>query len=470
MANTDNHDDVGKLLSFLDREQLEEFIRSECDLDSQLRDRFLALGAGTLFTPEPSTYSSRVLDVIGSFRGRYNFVEHRDTYDVNCGISLILEEAERAIEDEQWDVAIAVLTGVSDEAETILNCGDDSDGELGAVVSDCFSFWTQLASQELPDDVKCRIFDLAMARFHAGDLEDWDWWADWVEIAIMVADTQDQQKAVFSALDEIKPDENSFSNYRYEEAQRLRLKLMERCGTPEERRKYLYDNVNNLSFRRELLQMAWDAGDCDEVVRLAREGIAKDTNDNRPGLVSEWREWELKANRKRGNTAETIRLARELFLNGRRTFRFSDDEEDYSPEAMYSLMKANVAKEDWPQWVEQLLADIKYPDSLLLYVYVQENMWDRYMDYLRQNCTATSLDEAPEEVRDLYKDEFVSLYTKCVKRHFAVANKRSDYESGVRLLRKLIKYGGEKEAAAIIEEQKARRPRRPALIDELSQL
>ncbi len=38
------------------------------------------------------------------------------------------------------------------------------------------------------------------------------------------------------------------------------------------------------------------------------------------------------------------------------------------------------------------------------------------------------------------------------------------------MLKKLIKYGGEKEAESIIEEQTARRPRRPALIDELSKI
>ena len=37
-------------------------------------------------------------------------------------------------------------------------------------------------------------------------------------------------------------------------------------------------------------------------------------------------------------------------------------------------------------------------------------------------------------------------------------------------LRKLIKYGGTKEAEQTVTEQKSRTPRRPALIDELSKL
>lgn len=42
-------DDVELLLSQLDRKQLVSFIRNECLNDSKLQDRFLALGAGTLF-------------------------------------------------------------------------------------------------------------------------------------------------------------------------------------------------------------------------------------------------------------------------------------------------------------------------------------------------------------------------------------------------------------------------------------
>ena len=46
----------------------------------------------------------------------------------------------------------------------------------------------------------------------------------------------------------------------------------------------------------------------------------------------------------------------------------------------------------------------------------------------------------------------------------------SYFVQGVGLLRKLINYGGKTEAYEIVAEQKARIPRRPALIDELSKL
>ena len=97
-------------------------------------------------------------------------------------------------------------------------------------------------------------------------------------------------------------------------------------------------------------------------------------------------------------------------------------------------------------------------------------MWDRYMEYLRKTPSIYNLDDAPQQVWNLYKDELIRLYASCVRHFFQHASNRSSYCEGVNLLRKLIKHGGKTEVDRIIAEQKARTPRRPALIDELSKL
>lgn len=68
-------DNVELLLSKLDKKQLADFIRKECANDGQLRDRFLALGAGTLFKPNPKTYTSHVEDLIEDYAGRHGYIE-----------------------------------------------------------------------------------------------------------------------------------------------------------------------------------------------------------------------------------------------------------------------------------------------------------------------------------------------------------------------------------------------------------
>ena len=53
MKTKDKTSDIDKLLSALDKKQIDAFIRKECAGDDRFRDRFLALGMGTLFKSDP---------------------------------------------------------------------------------------------------------------------------------------------------------------------------------------------------------------------------------------------------------------------------------------------------------------------------------------------------------------------------------------------------------------------------------
>ncbi len=464
---TKNINPIDLLLSKLDRKQIEEFIRKECRENCQFKDRFLALGAGTVFVPSPETYSSRIYNLIGAFSGRYGYIEYRATFDFNRAVSKIFDEADEAMRNKQWGVAVAILTGIADCCEYIINSGDDSAGELGAIVSECLEKWHELASQEeLPGDVENHIFELVLKRFEEKDLQGWDWWWDWIDIAITLANDADRQKQVIKALKAIKPNGDDWiAQHNAQTAQSWLLRVMAKCGTPEKQRKFMYDNVSNPEFRTKLMEMSWDEKDYDEVLRLAKEGEAMDSEW--AGLVSDWRKWQFKVYRQNNDKENILRLARYFFFGGGRW-----GEKEYSMETMYALMKSLVEKDKWQEYVGTLLADKSGGQNYerKLYIYTQEKMWDKYMDYLRKASSTYSLDEAPKEVRNLYKQEFIALYTKCIKEYFITASSRDHYREGAQMLKKLIKYGGEREAESIIEEQTARRPRRPALIDELSKI
>lgn len=132
-----------------------------------------------------------------------------------------------------------------------------------------------------------------------------------------------------------------------------------------------------------------------------------------------------------------------------------------------------VPPNQWSDYVETLISESvskRDNDRRLLFIYTQEKMWERFMEYLRKNPSAYNIDASPQEVKDLYRDEIIQLYSTSVREFFQNASDRNSYREGVGLLRKLINNGGKSEADNIIVEQKSRTPRRPALIDELSKL
>ena len=456
------------LLSELDRQQLCDFIRVECANDRHFQQRFLALGNGILPSFKPADYRARIMDVIEDFGDRHGFVEYNKTSRLNRAICEIIDEADMAIYNDQWDVAQAILDGVATSGEDILYCGDDSAGDLGDILNYCFQKWHILSSDELlPEAKKSELFELCLTHFSEGCLKEFDWWWDWIQMSIQLADDEEKLERIIQELDKvinIKGDEWGV-NYNRQVAQRYKLEVMSRRGTPGEQLEFMYENVGNPDFRRRLLQIAWDKGDYKEVLRLAVDGAAYDSDY--AGLVNDWRKWELKVYRQIQDCAGSLRLYQYFFFNGGRF-----GEEAYSMENMYSQMKSIVPKEEWKDFVVTLLKEAASSRSYfrMLFIYSQEKMWDRYMGYLRKSPAINELDEAPEEVWELYKDELVQLYAACVRSFFKRASSRNAYCEGVSLLRKLINYGGRTEVDSIIQDQKNRTPRRPALIDELSKL
>lgn len=462
-----NIDSVELLLSKLDRMQLADFIRKECAADRQFQEKFLSLGTVTLFSPNPESYAARVKDLIDDYTGNYGYIPYRDTFDFNRAVTQILDEADEAMEKGDWEVAIAVLTGVASEAENLINSGDDSAGELGAIIYDGFEKWLDLCKNDsLPENIKSEIFEYVLSRFNYNDLKGWDWWWDWMEMAIILADTPDKQKRVISALDAFWPEGDDWSaQHNAETAQIYRFKMMSKCGTEEDQIKFMYDHVSNPDFRNTLIQKAWDKSDYDEVLRLAQDGVVHDAEH--AGLLNDWHKWEYKVYRQTKNRDKELELARYFFFNGS-----GWGEKEYYYEAMYAVLRSLVPQDEWMEYVATLICEARSnKDKVrLLYIYTQEKMWKEYMDFLRKEPSTYNIDDAPDELKKLFADEIVKLYASAVRSYFQHAYGRDAYREGVVLLRKLIKYGGTEESNQIATEQKSRTPRRPALIDELSKL
>lgn len=460
--------DIELLLSELDKQQLCDFIRVECANDRHFQQRFLSLGTGFLTSPKFSDYHARIMDMIEEFGDRHGFVEYSKTFRLNRAICQIIDEADIAIQNYQWDVAQTILDSIATSGEEILYCGDDSAGELGDILHYCFQKWHELSSDELlPEGKKSELFELSLTHFAEGCLKEYDWWWDWIRMAIQLADDEEKQERIIQELDKvinIKGDEWGV-NYNRQVAQQHKLEIMSRRGTPEDQLKFMYENVVNPDFRKRLLKMAWDRGDYKEVLRLAVDGAIHDSDY--AGLVNDWRKWELKVYLQTHDNAGSLRLYQYFFFNGG-----GFGEREYSMENIYAQMKLIVLEDEWKDFVESLIKDAVSSRSYfrMLFIYSQEKMWVRYMDYLRKSPVIHELDDAPEEVWELYKDELIQLYTACVKSFFQRASGRNAYGEGVSMLRKLINYGGRTEVSKIINEQKARIPRRPALIDELSKL
>ena len=187
----------------------------------------------------------------------------------------------------------------------------------------------------------------------------------------------------------------------------------------------------------------------------------------------DWKGWEFKVYKKRGDVPNILPLARFFFFNS------PEWRDEYPQEEMYSLMKSLVSEGKWRDYVSGLIEEAKssggsrlsYEDnSILLYIYEQEEYWEEYMQYIREHQSVFLIDSAPDVLWETFKTELLTIYEECIRKFFLNASGRSSYERCADMLRSLINYGGEARAKAIIEEQISRKPRRPALISILSRI
>ena len=221
--------DIELLLSELDKQQLCDFIRVECANDRHFQQRFLSLGTGFLTSLKFCDYHARIMDMIEEFGDRHGFVEYSKTFRLNRAICQIIDEADMAIQNYQWDVAQTILDSIATSGEDILYCGDDSAGELGDILHYCFRKWRELTSDELlPEGKKSELFELFLTHFAEGCLKEFDWWWDWIQMAIQLADDEEKQERVIQELDKVinaKGDEWGV-NYNRQVAQRYKLEIL----------------------------------------------------------------------------------------------------------------------------------------------------------------------------------------------------------------------------------------------------
>ena len=85
------------------------------------------------------------------------------------------------------------------------------------------------------------------------------------------------------------------------------------------------------------------------------------------------------------------------------------------------------------------------------------------MESLRKNLSAYTLDDAPEDVRELYKDEFIQLYASSIK-CFLICIKLGFISGRSSFAPRLNQIWRQVRSGEVIIELKARIPRHPVYI------
>ena len=452
-----------EILEKLSPEEMRGYIGEYCDKDKTFRDLFLTQYLHLIQPVSKDIYTKQIRAVLKSASGRYGYIDYAGARQVGNSMHQLYQLAEKAVSAGNWREAMYMGCAMLEEMTKAIEHGDDSNGDLGGSIDNGQDILFRIAQECTDSGIRSELFEYSLDAYHRKLFEGWDWHYNMLDLAIELQKTEDEKMRILHYLDQIKP-KNDGWDFRYEDAQKQRLKLIRKTEGEARANDYLEANITNSDFRRELILKAIEEKNYAKAVALAEKGIAADRKD-KPGLASEWKWHLLNVYQLQNDSEKSVELARNLFLYSGR----------FSTKEMYNIMKKYVPAADWKVFFEQLVADrIKSEQWVSFYtiadMYTWENQWENLLSLLIKNPSIDNISHVEKYLAKQYAEQLVDLYSKAIQVFLEINISRSHYQTACKYLRRMNKLGGQDKTKELIAFLRSTYPQRRALMEELDKV
>ena len=452
-----------EILEKLSPEEMRSYIGEFCGKDKTFRDLFLAQYLHLIQPVTQEIYSKQIRAVLKSASGRYGYIDYAGARQVGNSMYQLYQLAEKAMNAGSWREAMYMGRAIMEEMTIAIERGDDSNGDLGGSIDNGQDILFRIAQECTDSGIRSELFEYSIDAYHRELFEGWDWHYNMFDLAIELQKTEDEKMRILHYLDQIKP-KNDGWDFRYEEAQKQRLKLIRKTEGKIRANDYLEANITNSDFRRELILKAIEEKNYAKAVALAEKGIAADRKD-KPGLAAEWKWHLLNVYQLQNDPEKSVELARNLFLYSGR----------FSTKEMYNIMKKYVPAADWKVFFEQLVADrIKSEQWVSFYtiadMYTWENQWEKLLSLLIKNPSIDNISHVEKYLAKQNAEQLVDLYSKEIQVFIEKNISRSHYQTACKYIRRMKKLGGQDKTEELIAFLRSTYPQRRALMEELDKV
>ena len=452
-----------EILEKLSPEEMRSYIGEFCGKDKTFRDLFLAQYLHLIQPVTQEIYSKQIRAVLKSASGRYGYIDYAGARQVGNSMYQLYQLAEKAMNAGSWREAMYMGRAIMEEMTIAIERGDDSNGDLGGSIDNGQDILFRIAQECTDSGIRSELFEYSIDAYHRELFEGWDWHYNMLDLAIELQKTEDEKMRILHYLDQIKP-KNDGWDFRYEEAQKQRLKLIRKTEGKIRANDYLEANITNSDFRRELILKAIEEKNYAKAVALAEKGIAADRKD-KPGLAAEWKWHLLNVYQLQNDSEKSVELARNLFLYSGR----------FSTKEMYNIMKKYVPAADWKVFFEQLVANrIKSEQWVSFYtiadMYTWENQWEKLLSLLIKNPSIDNISHVEKYLAKQYAEQLVDLYSKEIQVFIEKNISRSHYRTACKYIRRMKKLGGQDKTEELIAFLRSTYPQRRALMEELDKV
>lgn len=389
---------------------------------------------------------------------RHGFVAYSEAPGATQGAQMVLERAEQAAVEGDYERALELYLCVLHQMVPLLESADDSGGDIGGVIEDSFAALAEMAGGGFPAEASEYCFQKLL---NEAASEIYDGWPDWrlslLEIcAALVVDGRQREtfeRQLDSTVEELN--DSWSSRYLAERIAAIRHRIILKFEGEAHAADFLEQNINFPLFREKAIEAALANKEYDRVERLALEGEQRDKGMH--GLLNQWKKARFEAYRLSGQLDKQRNLAVEFILDG--SF-------DY-----YKELKATYPDKEWASVYPGLIKVLEeqkgyhnnYPSIL-----IEEGEQKKLLEYVK--ARPAYITRYHRHLLPAFRDEVDHLFKQHILGEAQRAGNRNAYREICSLIRHFAKTGAMEKARQVVSQLLATYPRKPAFREELLKL
>lgn len=449
---------LAEVLAQLSKEELVEIVTQLASDNNALKKRLIMRYAAGTEEQELETCRSMIRTIKREYMQR-GFVSYREASGFAEELS---EVADKAGMVENPFVALDIAFVLLEEAVEAFEYVDDSDGDVGWLVSYTLDRIREIAEKE---SKKSEAENSKKLFYRILSYADHDLFEGWAEFKMDLL----YSCACFAGNPQLREvlhqktnsmllllEDNDFARYEKESLLKMQLYLIETHGTKEEEQQFVKEQLHYPSFRKRLIEECLKKGDYQKVIELAQEGERLD--HDRAGLVKDWKMFRYAAYQKQGLPKEQKQLAKDLFMGG--DFFYYEDLKKFAGanfDSFYQQLKEELRPgRDWRQreLFLTLIETEQDNQELLAVVQKQPPLIEAYADRLYK----------------LYPDEVETMYRTYIEALSKPVANRNRYKDIFRKISHYQKVAGVEKKNVLVSKLKEQYRKRPAFLDELTKM
>jgi len=449
--------EMKEVLSNLSKEKLIDIILDITQKDRTLKNSLIVRYSKGNSEQELKKCKKLIDSIVRKHLGREGFISYREA---GYFVSDMEELFEKIRETDDIILAIDIAFLIIDEGIEAFQYADDSDGDVGGLVSATIDLIGEVISynEDIDINIKEKLFEKLLGKGESKIFDDWiDYRIDMLGLCAEVATTEalrDKLKIKLNYLIE-KNSNNQYMEYSNESMLHILFNMVNKYGSKEEAEQFIKDNLKFSSFRELFINKYFKDKNYEKVIELALEGEKQD--ERFAGLILKWKQIRYSAYKELALKDDQRNLAKELLFQGK--FEYYKELKELAEDKLsfYNNLKQELkANEDW------------HSKSMFLQIILEEKDLNEIMAYVREN--PTSIDSYAEILMDKFKDEVIEIYKKYIKLEASHASNRSHYKNVCAIIKKYKRIAGKQSQTPIINELIALYRKKPAFLDELSRI